>query len=191
MSSSEQSTAPLAAVLPIFCTFFIYAAIIFYYQFNAQREEAINANQTIYWRYYRITVVAIAAACFATIFSAFSKYFRDPVARNIIAGYVNVGSDIPTMVSALISIGLPIYKRKWTTCDAFVTVIYFGVALLGLLSSIGSLDRVNNTILGSISPWWVGGIAWMVGVIVWVLMESRYQRDFQMAPVVVPQEAEA
>jgi hypothetical protein len=49
------------------------------------------------------------------------------------------------------------------------------LGLLGLLSSVGSVEGVKDSGLGIINMWWVGGICWVVGTVIFFYVEIKIE----------------
>ena len=67
-------------------------------------------------------------------------------------------------------------RQSKTKIDWSLSVLNCIAAAIGLLSSVGSADRVKEGALGVISGWYVGGVCWAVGTSIFVYEEWKIER---------------
>lgn len=144
------------------------------FQVIANRERRINRDKYLVRTYRALLVASIFMSFISTILSAIS--WSNPVARNVAGAHVNIGTDITTLDPILASFYFAIQK-KWSVCTWILTISSAILALIGFLSSLGSIDSKRNGPLGKLSPWWIGLICWLLGSILWVYGEFLVDDD--------------
>ena len=166
--SSNESTTPIQAILPIYLLFTLFGIIVGGFQFFALSESPINRDKYLVRTYRALVIVSILMSLISTILSAIS--WSNPVERNIAGAHVNIGTDITTLIPFLVSFYLIICKTS-STGTWILTIAAAILGLVGFLSSLGSIKSTRDGPLGKLSPWWIGLICWLLGSILWALGE--------------------
>jgi hypothetical protein len=154
---------PLAGIYIISIVYTIFLLLV---QYTVLNEDEIDAGLNApYIVYLAMNVVSLTASSLATWCS--DRTFGDPVKQNLWGAHLNLGTDIVTVVSSIASL---FYVKL--PCCYFPSAISVLVAILGLFSSVASLDGVRETGFGkTLEGWVVGAVCLAVGGILFIAQE--------------------
>ena len=165
-----ENVTPVGAMLPLYIVFSISGFYLAYLQYITHADASINRDADLVRKYRILTLVSLALSLLSTILSI--PHWPDPAVRNIVGAHFNVCTDLPTIISVVITLIVLTMKRSSNWLAWVLAFFSTAAGVVGILSSIASTYSVRDSGFGMVmSSWWIGLICLVVGGIVWVIGE--------------------
>ena len=158
---------PLSALLPLYIVFFIVGVAFFIISLVGNLKYP-HANTADAYKFFSIAVISISFVF--TVTSAVFQNEEITVKGNIWGNHANVGIDVVTLAGSLgcIIAGAKKHTLKPVSKEQLrawiILIVSFVTAVVGLLSSRGSIYEKDGNPLRGLRFWWVGFIAWAIGL---------------------------